>query len=246
MQQTEIIMGMPITIEIVDEGATADDLNEVFDYFRKVDARYSTYKKDSEISRINDGLPKSKWSSEMKKVLQLCEQTRQETDGFFDITREGYTDPSGLVKGWSIQNAAKLLKLKGFHNFYIDGGGDIQVSGHSTEGKNWRIGIRNPFDRTQTIKALTVKNKGVATSGTYIRGTHVYNPHQNYKPASEVVALTVIGPDIYNADRFATAAFAMGKNGINIIEKLKGFEGYMIDHNAVATLTSNFERYVAA
>jgi thiamine biosynthesis lipoprotein len=49
---------------------------------------------------------------------------------------------------------------------------------------------------------------------------------------------------VYEADRFATAAFAMGKRGIQFIEKLVGFEGYMIDVEARATLTSGFERYV--
>jgi len=69
-------MGMPITVEIVDQGAKKY-FSDVFGYFRKIDSQYSTYKKDSEISQINDGLPKSKWSAEMKSVLGLCEQTRK-------------------------------------------------------------------------------------------------------------------------------------------------------------------------
>ena len=50
----------------------------------------------------------------------------------------------------------------------------------------------------------------------------------------------MIGPNIYEADRFATAAFAMGRDGILFIEELQGFEGYMIDRNGMATLTSGF------
>jgi len=56
--------------------------------------------------------------------------------------------------------------------------------------------------------------------------------------------VTVIGPNVYEADRFATAAFAMGRKGIEFIEKLVDFEGYMIDAQARATFTSGFERYV--
>jgi len=64
------------------------------------------------------------------------------------------------------------------------------------------------------------------------------------EPIKDIVSLTVIGPNIYEADRFVTAAFAMGKEGIYFIEKLDGFEGYMIDSNGLATFTSGFEKYV--
>jgi len=105
-------MGMPITVEVVDKSGD-EYLVMVFDYFRKIDARYSTYKKNSEISLINNGLPKEKWSKEMKTVLGLCEQTLQDTYGYFNIKHNGKLDPSGLVKGWAVANAANsLLKKK--------------------------------------------------------------------------------------------------------------------------------------
>ena len=85
----------------------------------------------------------------------------------------------------------------------------------------------------------------MATSGTYVRGQHIYNPKNSDQPVTGIVSLTVIGPDIYEADRFATAAFAMGPAGIIFIEQLAGFEGYMIDPNGLATYTSGFERYVS-
>jgi thiamine biosynthesis lipoprotein len=66
------------------------------------------------------------------------------------------------------------------------------------------------------------------------------------KPAEEIVSLTVIGPNIYEADRFATAAFAMGEKGILFIEDLAGFEGYMINHEGLATFTSGFKEYTYA
>ncbi len=94
------------------------------------------------------------------------------------------------------------------------------------------------------MKIICVQNEGVATSGTYIRGQHVYNPHHPDEKNETIVSLTVIGPNIYEADRFATAAFAMGASGIEFIEKLKGFEGYMINVKGIATYTSNFENYV--
>jgi thiamine biosynthesis lipoprotein len=44
--------------------------------------------------------------------------------------------------------------------------------------------------------------------------------------------------------RFATAAYAMGKNGIIFIEQLPGLEGYSIDKNGTATMTNNFEKFI--
>lgn len=244
MKQTRLLMGMPITVEILDPGVTSEQLDRVFDYFATVDERFSTYREESEISRINRGeLLPEQYSDEMKTILSLCEQTKQQTGGYFDIAHDGRLDPSGIVKGWAIQQAADRLSASGLKNFYVDAGGDIQVAG-TKEGHPWRVGIRNPFEREEYVKVLVLSDCGVATSGTAIRGQHIYDPLQPGVPLLEVLSLTVIGPNIYEADRFATAAFAMGKRGIRFIETLPGFEGYLIDANARATYTSRFERYV--
>ncbi len=238
MKQTRLLMGMPITIEVGDATITQEEIDRVFAYFSSIDETFSTYKATSEISKINRGeLPATGYSREMQAVLALSEQTKKETYGYFDIQRNAMYDPSGIVKGWAIQNAAGMLKAQGYSNFYIDAGGDIQVSGYK-DGKMWRVGIRNPFNRYEHVKVLELTNQGVATSGTAIRGQHIYDPYNPTTPLQDVVSITVIGPNIYEADRFATAAFAMGKKGIQFIEKLAGFEGYMIDAQARATFTS--------
>ncbi len=244
MKQLQLLMGMPITVEVVDPSVTEAEIEKVFAYFRAVDATFSTYKEDSEISKINRGeLCEEEYSHAMRTILALSEQTKQETQGYFDSQHNGITDPSGIVKGWAILQAAHILKEAGFTNFYIDAGGDIQVSGKKG-GNPWRIGIRNPFKRKEHVKVLAVTDKGIATSGTAIRGQHIYDPHHPHTPLLDIVSLTIIGPNVYEADRFATAAFAMGKSGIYFIEQLPGFEGYMIDASARATFTSGFERYV--
>jgi FAD:protein FMN transferase len=87
-----------------------------------------------------------------------------------------------------------------------------------------------------------MKDGGVATSGNYIRGAHIYDP-KTENPLKDLVSITVIGPNVYEADRFATAAFAMGEKGIYFIESLKGFEEYAIDKAGIATQTSGFKKY---
>ena len=244
MKQLQLLMGMPIIVEIVDPNVTEAAIENVFAYFRYVDDTFSIYKESSEISKINLGeLSEEAFSDDMKTILALSEQTKQETRGYFDIRHNDIFDPSGIVKGWAIFQAGQMLQDAGWSNFYIDAGGDIQVSG--TKGGNpWRIGIRNPFNRSENVKVLTITDKGIATSGTAIRGQHIYDPHRPHAFLEDIVSLTVIGPNVYEADRFATAAFAMGKEGIYFIEQLPEFEGYMIDASARATFTSGFERYV--
>lgn len=238
-------MGMPITAKINDADATAADLNSVFDYFEQTEKKFSVFLATSEITLINEGkIKKVDYSDAMNEILEKAEQTKKETNGFFDIiANDGRYNPSGLVKGWAINNAAKILKERGFENFYINAGGDIQVQGTNELGQFWSVGIRNPFNRKEIVRILYIKDAGVATSGTAIRGQHIYNPHDRQKEIAEIVSLTVIGPNIYEADRFATAAFAMGKEGIKFIESLRGFEAYLIDKNRQATMTSCFAKY---
>ena len=245
MKQVRLLMGMPISVEIVDSGVTERVFDDVYNYFTHIDEKFSTYKHTSEITAINEGkLPEDQWSEEMRLVFMMSNETKRETNGFFDITTpDGKYDPSGLVKGWSIWNAAQLILKNGFKNFYVDAGGDIQPYGMNADGNPWTVGIKNPWNQDENVKVLEVTSLGVATSGTYIRGLHIYNP-RTQKPIDEIVSLTVIGPNIYEADRFATAAFAMGKQSIAFIESLPGFEGHMIDTQKIATMTHGFEKYV--
>lgn len=245
MKDTRLLMGMPVTVEIVDAAATAEFIDSVFAYFQYVDQTFSTYKAQSEISRINRGeLRLEHASPDMRTIFELAEETRQETNGYFDIRRSDMIDPSGIVKGWAIQNAAALVKRAGFENYYVDAGGDVQTRGKNSKGEKWRVGIRNPFEFNEIVQVFALTDCGIATSGSYIRGAHIYNPKKDDDPLNEIVSLTVIAPKVYDADRFATAAFAMGRAGIEFIAQHEGFEAYMIDCNKRATLTRGLKKFL--
>jgi thiamine biosynthesis lipoprotein len=245
MREERIVMGMPARVELV--GAQdKKPLDAIFELWRDIDERFSTYKDSSEISRINrKEIHEADYSGEMHEIFSLAEKTASETAGFFDIKRpDGDIDPSGIVKGWAIQKAAELARRLGFDSYYLEIGGDIQTSGRDSEGKEWSVGIRNPFNRDEVVKVLYPAGAGVATSGSAIRGRHIYNPHDPSSSLDEIVSITVIGPNIYEADRFATAAFAMGRSGISFIDSLAGFEGYAIDRRGVATMTAGIDTYL--
>lgn len=239
-------MGMPITVEIVGD-TDGSAVEAAFQYFREVDARFSPYKPDSELSAMNRGeLATAEISSDMHEVLALSELTRHETMGYFDIRRpDGRVDPSGLVKGWAIRNAARLVEDLGLQNYCIEAGGDIQCHGYNEQGKRWRVGIRSPFSADQIVKVIVPGDGGVATSGAYVRGRHIYDPHSGDAAPEEIASITVVASDIYEADRFATAAFAIGSSGIEFIEAMPGLEGYAINSDGIATMTSGFSRIVS-
>ncbi|OYV63723.1 MAG: thiamine biosynthesis protein [Parcubacteria group bacterium 21-58-10] len=245
MKEARLIMGMPIEIEIVGPDVRAA-LDGAFAYLVGVDEQFSTYKETSEISRINRGeLALADASPEMREVFAIGEKAKKETGGYFDIRRpDGSTDPSGVVKGWAIKNTAALVRAAGCENYFLNVGGDIAMNGKDAEGKEWSVGIRNPFKTDEIVKVVYPKGYGIATSGSYLRGDHIYNPHAPDEKLHDIVSITVIGPDVLAADLMATAAFAMGKRGIAFIENLSGFEGYAIDAEGTATLTSGFGEYL--
>lgn len=232
-------MGMPIEITIEDYKNTKI-FNEVFNFFKYVDQKFSTYKTSSEVSIFNQGKIKLKdTSDDFKKIYKLCQKSIKYTFGFFNPSNKGYYDPSGLVKGWAINEASNIIKKSGSKIYYINAGGDVQTS-----GKLWKIGIKNPFKQTENIKIINIKDSGLATSGNYERGMHIYNPQNNFKKADDIASITVIAKDVYLADIYSTAAFAIGLKGINLIEMTKGLEGYQIDKSGIATETSGFSKYL--
>lgn len=225
---------MPVTVDIPGS-ENPEFFRKVFSYFEWVDETFSTYKKTSEISKLNNGIMSG--SKEVREVLRLAADTYNDTNGYFDIRYQNRIDPSGIVKGWAIHNAAQILSDAGVTDYYVETGGDIEVS-----GRERHIGIRNPFNVREILKIVTLSNGGIATSGSYERGPHIYNPKTG-KPAAEIMSLTVIGPNVYEADRFATAAYAMGEKGIEFVGRIPGLAGYMVRKDKVAVITADFSKY---
>lgn len=241
---TKRVMGMRGVVCIVDKHATKEDAAEIFRFYKIIDNVFSTYKKASEVTKINQGkILKKDYSVLMQKILKLSANTKAKTHGVFDVYYQGKLDPSGIVKGYAIHEAAKMLRKKGFKNFYVEISGDIEVVGKNKNGEKWKVGIKNPFNTREIIKVLRVSNCGIATSGNYERGEHIYNPLSK-RNAQDLASITVIGPNVYEADRFATAAFAMEKSGITFIENLRGFEGYAVTQNKTGVATSKLSHYL--
>ena len=244
MKRTELIMGMPITIEVIGNNPKAlTALAEAFSLFRAVDMTFSTYKPESEISRISRGeLAPADASPDVQWVLAECETWKKRTNGYFDMHTKTGIDPSGLVKGWAISDVALHLSTFGFSGYFVDAGGDIQVSGTNERGAPWEIGIRNPHNTKEIVKRISLSQGGVATSGIYERGAHIYDPHTG-KAVEHFLSLTVIGPDIFEADLIATAAFAMGDPDLPLLKQFPHLDACLITAKDEVIMTPGFARY---
>jgi thiamine biosynthesis lipoprotein len=229
------IMGMPIVIDVRDEQPHDDDIERAFDWFRWVDAIFSTYREDSEVSRLDHGeLPLGEAHEDVRCVLDRCDALREETDGYFDARASGRLDPSGLVKGWSVDRAADLLRDAGLEHFAVSAGGDMRIVGH-----DWRVGVQHPTDRQSIAAVLLAGDLAVATSAAYARGDHVVDPHTGGAP-SDVLSVTVVGPELATADAYATAAFAMGGRGPAWTARLRGYEAMTIMGDESVLTTGRF------
>jgi thiamine biosynthesis lipoprotein len=224
MVRVEHVMGMPVVADVRDE-VDGRTLDELFDELRWVDEVFSTYKPDSEVSRLTRGeLALASASPEVAGVLELCEQLRLETSGYFDARAGGALDPSGYVKGWAVERAAAVLDAAGARNYALSAGGDVVVRGGALPADRWPVGIQHPLLRDRLAAVVEVTDLAVATSGSYERGEHILDPHTG-RPPEGVLSVTLVGPSLAAADAYATAAFAMGPvRGPSWTAQLLGYE----------------------
>jgi FAD:protein FMN transferase len=225
--RVEHVMGMAVSLDLGDElpvGELERLADGVFEWLRLVDGIFSTYKPESEISRLGRGeLRREQCSPVVGEVLDRCAELWTETGGYFDVNAGGALDPSGYVKGWAVQRACERLRAEGSDNHCLNAGGDVFVRGAPRGRERWRVGVRHPWEALAVAWVLEVSDTAVATSGTYERGLHVLNPFTG-APAKELRSVTVVGPDLGTADAYATAALAMGLDGIDWLASLPGHE----------------------
>jgi thiamine biosynthesis lipoprotein len=212
------IMGLPISIHVRGPRATdpdtADLVGQAFTALAVDDATFSTYRPDSVISAIRRGdLPMHLAGARVREVAELCAEATRRTTGAFcaDLPGPAGTpgfDPTGLVKGWAVEQAFDaLVDRLPDHDLLINAGGDIAVHCARTDTPDWRIAIEDPRDRSRTLRVLNLRNGAVATSGTAARGAHIVDPATGAAPTG-LLSATVVGPSLLWADVYATAVFA--------------------------------------
>lgn len=238
------IMGLPVSIHVRGHDAAGGGIEErvaaVFAELRRVDRVLSPYRDDSDLSRWERReLPVAEADPMLAEVIRLGDEARERTDGWFDPRglpdphgRGTRYDPSGLVKGWAVENAAAHLTGLPGHGWCLNAGGDILV--HAAQDQPpWRVGIEHPTDPSRVMRVVEVRDGAVATSGSTHRGAHLVDPHRR-RPATACRAVTVLGPTLLWADVYATAAAARGTAAVSW---LNGYEALLVSANGLLHTT---------
>ncbi|MFI5953104.1 FAD:protein FMN transferase [Cryptosporangium sp. NPDC051539] len=235
----EQIMGLPVSIHVrgpaVDSDRVNDRVDAVFASLRAVDRLLSPYRDDSALTRWERGeLALGDAGPALPEVIELCEEARQRTDGWFNARdlpdpRGGRPrfDPSGLVKGWSVERAARHLDPLDDHDWHVNAGGDIVVSTAGT-GRPWRVGVEDPSDARRLTQVVEVRDGAIATSANTHRGGHIVDPFSGL-PSPFRGSVTVVGPSLLWADVYATAGVARGSAAPDWCGDLEGYEAMILE-----------------
>ncbi|WP_226026194.1 FAD:protein FMN transferase [Streptomyces hyderabadensis] len=200
----------------------------------RADAVFSTYRDDSEVSRLARGeLALDACAPEVAEVLELAAEAERVSDGWFSTRYQGRLDPTGIVKGWAVERAARrIAAAPGAWGVSVNGGGDVQLLGRPGAERPWRVGVSDPLRRgglAAVVSAAGSAELAVATSGSAERGAHVVDPRTGRSAVTDLVSVTVVAPRLTWADCWATAAFAMGaREGLRWLESLPDVEGLLI------------------
>ena len=241
----EAVMGTVVTFAVHTSAprlAVEAALGEAVDWLHWVDDTFSTYKEASEVNRFDRGeLSAGECSPALGHVIALCHRLARETGGFFDAWAGGHFDPSGVVKGWSIDRASDILVDRDLPDHMVDAGGDLRFRGSPLGGGPWTAAVRHPLDKEAYAAVLALPGGAVATSGTYERGLHVIDPFSGL-PANGLASVTVVGPDLTTTDAYATAALAMGSQAPAWLAGLTGYESQVITPDGRGWWTEGFAR----
>jgi thiamine biosynthesis lipoprotein len=226
--QIEPCMGTVFTIDVRDPGDWRPAVEAAAAWLHRVEAIFSTFLPDSDISRLRRGEAGiDEVDPSVADVLALCAQMSRDTGGYFSALTPAGVDPTGLVKGWAIERASEVLRGYGSRNHVVSGGGDMQLAGGPAADRPWQVGISDPLDRTRVLVTVAGRDLAIATSGTAERGTHIVNPYTG-RPAEGIASVTVVGPSLTRVDVFATAAVAMGPAALDWLQSLPGHEALVV------------------
>jgi thiamine biosynthesis lipoprotein len=192
------------------------------------------------------------------EVYQLAQTVSKETDGAFDITvaplvnawgfgfkheqmptpeqvdsllqLRNQMDFSAIAKGYGCDVVARLLESHGIHNYMVEIGGEVVVSGKNAKGDDWHIGITKPTDDSLSVEGemqtvLTITDHAMATSGNYRnfyyqggrKYAHTIDPRTGYPVQHSLLSATVLAENCATADAYATSFMVLGVEGTKAV-----------------------------
>ncbi|MGN0106976.1 MAG: FAD:protein FMN transferase [Hominilimicola sp.] len=185
--------------------------------------------------------------SELKSALEGIGYEKIHLDNTcISIPENTGIDLGGIVKGYTSDRIAALLKNKGVRSAIISLGGNIHAIGKRNDGSAWTVGITDPHDKSQLIGKLKISDKAVITSGAYqryfkqegITYHHIIDPTTGKSADSGLASVTVIADSGMTADGLSTALFVMGLDkAIELWRSSSDFDAVFVDDSGMIYVT---------
>ncbi|UPZ14868.1 FAD:protein FMN transferase [Flavobacterium humidisoli] len=153
-----------------------------------------------------------------------------------------------LGEGYATDKCRSMMIEKGIQAGIINGSGDMSTWGKQPNGKDWKIGITNPFKPEKILAAVPLIDGAVTTSGSYEkfvvfngkRYSHIINPATGY-PATGLCNVTVFGPNAETANGLSTSMMVLGqKEGLLLLQKFPNYSCVMITDKGKIVKSKNF------
>ena len=254
-QNTNFVFG---TIYNITYQSDRDLQQEIEAELMKVDGEFSMFNPQSTVARINSGDSTVERSGMFNEIYQLAQTVSKETDGAFDITvaplvnawgfgfkheqlptpeqvdsllqLRNQMDFSAIAKGYGCDVVARLLESHGIHNYMVEIGGEVVVSGKNAKGDDWHIGITKPTEDSLNVEGemqtvLSITDHAMATSGNYRnfyyqggrKYAHTIDPRTGYPVQHSLLSATVLAENCATADAYATSFMVLGVEGAKAV-----------------------------
>jgi thiamine biosynthesis lipoprotein len=217
-------MGTVVTFDVFgDDPSLSDCVEAATRILHDADEMFSLWKQESPMNQWRRG-ELSTLPTEIQEVLNLCQGIRDTTDGWFDPwALPGGVDPTGFVKGWAAQRACDCFTNLSISGAIVNAAGDVAAIGHDEHGERFRAAIVSPENPLEIAHTVWLDH-ALATSGSYLRGNHLYNPKARHW-GTKVASASVTGPDLAVADALATALVCGGESVLELITAIDGYQG---------------------
>lgn len=157
-------------------------------------------------------------------------------------------DLGAIAKGYVADVIKDILVQNDVKSAIVNLGGNVYAHG-SKNGKDFKVGIRDPFsqDMNKYLGIYKAQDSTIVTSGVYERFFekdgkryhHILSTKTGYPVDNELVAVVIITKNSMQADALSTTAFAMGlQDGMFLIEELKDVEAIFITNDKQIFKTS--------
>lgn len=145
-------------------------------------------------------------------------------------------DLGGIAKLPILLAGMTVLKRHGINNAMINGGGDVLVNGQ-LQGRDWRVGVRDPRAPERILGVVALNEGFVAASGDYERAFvragrryhHILDPRTG-QPTTGPHGVTLVSRNLEDINGLGAAIMVAGAEaGRRLLEPLKGVDCLIVE-----------------